>query len=348
MAPGGEMAEDLNGDGFPDGVLSTHRDANNQAFYNFLDGTSMATPHVTGLVALMKSVNPGLNTAQATQFLKDTANAAFKCSEGCGAGLVNAQAAVIAARGQPTTGPAKLSVSTTDLFFNSSSQSTVTLSNLGGATLTANATVTGAAAQKVSFPGGTSFNVAPQKAANLVIAADASGTAGTYAASVQIASNGGNAVVNVRIRAGAAADTKNAVLAVVYKDASGTWQAAGGGNVLPTNGYTYSFDVAPGSSYYAVAAVDDNGNGVYFEPGERVGMYKSLDSPDPISVVAGQTTGGINFTLVPYKSPSSTPTLVVGSACTSNTDCLDSGACVTAWPGGYCTRDCATTACPTG
>jgi serine protease len=38
----------------------------------------------------------------------------------------------------------------------------------------------------------------------------------------------------------------------------------------------------------------------------------------------------------------------VGSACSSDTDCLDGGRCVTSYPGGYCTRDCDTQSCPSG
>jgi thermitase len=43
--------------------------------YKFLSGTSMATPYVAGLVGLMKSLRPGLTTAQVYQVLKDTGTA---------------------------------------------------------------------------------------------------------------------------------------------------------------------------------------------------------------------------------------------------------------------------------
>jgi len=57
MAPGGDTTVDLNGDGYYDGVLQqtfSEGDPTNFA-YLFWQGTSMATPHVTGLVALMLS-----------------------------------------------------------------------------------------------------------------------------------------------------------------------------------------------------------------------------------------------------------------------------------------------------
>ncbi|MFN7135528.1 MAG: S8 family serine peptidase, partial [Myxococcales bacterium] len=90
VAPGGEMAQDADGDGQPDGVLSTHADQKGATNFGYEQGTSMATPHVAGLVALMKSVNTALDHAKAEQILKETAVGAFKCSQGCGSGLVNA------------------------------------------------------------------------------------------------------------------------------------------------------------------------------------------------------------------------------------------------------------------
>ncbi|UXN32944.1 S8 family peptidase [Glutamicibacter sp. M10] len=59
--------------------------------YTFYQGTSMATPHVAGMVALMKSVSPSMSPAQVETVLKNGTRAMpGGCSIGCGAGLVDA------------------------------------------------------------------------------------------------------------------------------------------------------------------------------------------------------------------------------------------------------------------
>ncbi|MET0091770.1 MAG: S8 family peptidase, partial [Candidatus Thiodiazotropha sp.] len=65
-APGGDTQADINGDGYADGVLSTIADDSQspqQYVYSFYQGTSMASPHVAGVAALMKSVYSGLTPA---------------------------------------------------------------------------------------------------------------------------------------------------------------------------------------------------------------------------------------------------------------------------------------------
>jgi serine protease len=70
--------------------------------YALYNGTSMATPHVSGVVALMLSVKPSLTPDQVTSILQSTARAFPATCSQCGSGIVNASAAVDAALGNTT------------------------------------------------------------------------------------------------------------------------------------------------------------------------------------------------------------------------------------------------------
>ncbi|GGK68491.1 S8 family serine peptidase [Rufibacter glacialis] len=64
-------------------------------FYTHMSGTSMATPHVAGVVALMLEANPSLTPAQVKEILQKTAtNMPGHASWEVGAGYLNAYAAI--------------------------------------------------------------------------------------------------------------------------------------------------------------------------------------------------------------------------------------------------------------
>ncbi len=136
MAPGGDLDADADADGFPDGVLSTVFDpASGENTYAYFQGTSMAAPHVAGLVALMKSIDPALTTAEVRDVLTSTATplTGGRCADGCGAGLVDA-AAALGALGTPVTPDFDLSLSPAALTLaaGGSAEVTVLLSRSGG------------------------------------------------------------------------------------------------------------------------------------------------------------------------------------------------------------------------
>jgi serine protease len=88
------------GTGGANGVLST---LNNGATtpgadaFAFFQGTSMATPHVAGVAALILSRNPSLSAAQVENILRTTTRPFPATCNQCGTGIVNAAAAVAAA-----------------------------------------------------------------------------------------------------------------------------------------------------------------------------------------------------------------------------------------------------------
>lgn len=82
------------------GILSTV-DAGKTTSVGYMwkryEGTSMAAPFVSGVAALVRSVDPTLTPSQIEQLLKNTAyELATECPEGCGAGMVDAHHAILA------------------------------------------------------------------------------------------------------------------------------------------------------------------------------------------------------------------------------------------------------------
>ncbi|MEU3933467.1 S8 family serine peptidase [Streptomyces sp. NPDC029044] len=102
-APGGETRTST-----ANGILSTLNSGTktpSSENYDFYQGTSMATPHVAGLAALMKSANSALTPAQIESAIKANARALpGTCSGGCGAGLADAAKTVQAVKGGTSTG----------------------------------------------------------------------------------------------------------------------------------------------------------------------------------------------------------------------------------------------------
>lgn len=102
-APGGS-----NSGGAANNILSTLNTGTTTPgsdAYAFYAGTSMATPHVAGIAALMLSVNSSLTPDQVESLLKSsTRSFPATCSQ-CGTGIVNALSAVNAAGGGGGGGP---------------------------------------------------------------------------------------------------------------------------------------------------------------------------------------------------------------------------------------------------
>jgi len=103
-APGGNTRVDQNGDGMPDGVLQNTiviGDPTKDDYFGYM-GTSMASPHVAGVAALI--VGEGVTDPDMVEtILKETARkpkSGHYTSDKYGAGIIDAPAAVLKARAE--------------------------------------------------------------------------------------------------------------------------------------------------------------------------------------------------------------------------------------------------------
>ena len=166
-------------------------------------GTSMATPHVAGVAALMLSVNSSLTPDQIATVLQQSARpfpAGTYCATHtgvCGAGMLDAGAAVALAKGNPTV-------------HASTSASTVVANNAVTLTATGNAglvnTITSVQWAQTSGPSVSLTTAGPDSNGNYTATFTPS-TAGTYAFNVTLTSNTGATATdtaNVTVTAAAA------------------------------------------------------------------------------------------------------------------------------------------------
>ncbi|MBH9552521.1 S8 family peptidase [Inhella gelatinilytica] len=111
-APGGEMST-----GSANGIYSTLNagtKAPGTENYAYYQGTSMATPHVAGVAALLYEKKPTITPDEVESTLKTTARAFPATCSGCGTGIINADAAVTAVMGGGTTPPPATTMNETE------------------------------------------------------------------------------------------------------------------------------------------------------------------------------------------------------------------------------------------
>ena len=286
-APGGNNSEDVNGDGYPDGVLSTggERTESGLSFeYLFLSGTSMAAPHVAGVLALMKSVNPALTPQDIDALL-----AAGDLSEDLGTpgrddlyghGLINAQRAVLAALEAGGSSPADnprlvasasslnfaSALSTLDLFLDNGGKGELELLEL----TTSQAWLSTSPAE-VDDNGLGLYKVLVDRS-NL--------DAGVYAATIRAESSVNELSIKVLCSVGGedvSADV-GFVYILLYDVETDTVvdQFAGAGG---DGNYPYRFDNVPAGRYEVLAGSDADNDLLICDPGEACGAWLTVDQP---------------------------------------------------------------------
>jgi serine protease len=299
-APGGEMIEGIHA-----GVLSTLPISTaGGPYYKFMQGTSMATPHISGVIALMNAVNSSLTSTQIKTILATTANTLNMTvpNNNVGYGLVDAGKAVAAAKGVtipavPVPYPYPSLVNFQQI--TTAMNTTADIISMGASTLV----ISGGTITVLNPSGGTWLSavlgpscseIAPASYCPLTINVDPTGLPnGQYTGIITLNTNGGDFGIPVLFQVGA-----TPIQAISDPITVQLWSfdpiALDFTNLVATTttdvsqNYNYTFQSVPvGNNYVVVAGVDTNGDGVF---GDYFGEVFTVSGMHQINVVAGQAT----------------------------------------------------------
>lgn len=309
-APGGDISRDLNGDGHPDGILSTVGDDDGNFIYRFLAGTSLAAPHVAGVVALMRGVNPSLSPTDIDQLIAGIhpeTGAQVTRDLGTpgrddlyGHGLIDASKAILAAQEVPGGGdavePSQLAISAAVLDFNSYlTELTFEISNAGGGVLNVIGISTDQPWLSVIPTGGN----APL---TVLLTVNRNGLLqGDYQATATITSDAtqepATATVDVFMTVGEVVlGNVGTVFVLVIDEAN--QQPVAEAETDFSLGYAFSIADVPPGSYLMVAGTDRDEDNLICDIEDACGFF-----PDSITVEAGSDLRDIDFTIGELVAP---------------------------------------------
>lgn len=300
-APGGDMTVDRNGDGFADGVLSTMADDQGNLFYKYLQGTSMACPHVAGVAALVKAADPSLTGSQIRSILLSSATPGNNLPNGGSVldGLGAVQAASTGGGAPPST-PVLTAAMTVVDFGATDTTLSVALENAGIGNLTF---VDGVANPPVPWLDGDVVEVTAGNNTDgdrLDLIADRTGLAnGVEQTTVTLNYTDGTSTyslaLDVRLQVGQStvADDTVFVLLIDPFTLEALYQAE---TTLGAN-FSFAMQSVEAGTYLLVAGTDRDNDDFLGDDGELFGAYPNLDTPTPIEIVADQNPGNLDFTL---------------------------------------------------
>ena len=294
-APGGDMSVDLNGDGFVDGILSTVADDSSgtrKAVYKRYQGTSMASPHVAGVIALMKSVYPALTLDDvdslivAGQITEDiSGDGELNRNDNYGYGLIDAlkavQQATVLSTGNPpptvlTISPSIASIQSTQ----SSIELTVGKNGNGAISIMSFSTDTAWATL-------TPTNIDSDGLGAYELSVNAVGLSdGVYTVLASFVSNTSltiTATINVIVNSVSVSPDAGRIYVLLIDPITGDTVYFVERD--PLNGeYTYSISGVDPGDYYILAGSDHDNNLFICEAGESCGSYPTLGDAAVISV----------------------------------------------------------------
>lgn len=297
-APGGDTARDRDQNGFADGVLSTWVDDSGGSrvpMYKFLQGTSMASPHVAGVVALMKAVCPSLTPGDVDGILSSGGMTVDLGAAGrddlYGHGLVDGLKAIQSAQAACLVDPSpSLGVTPARLDFG-----------LGTAprTLAAVKNGTGALANVTAAESAAWLTVTPPAAADglgtYAVSVTRTGLpSGIYRADITFTAGASSVTVPVTMQVGGIGPGPGDLghLYVVLTDTSFKTVAVTAAN--PVSGeYTFSLSGVPAGTYYLFAGSDFDGDERICDAGEACGAYPDVGALAPLEISTDRS--GLGF-----------------------------------------------------
>lgn len=308
-APGGNQAADLTGDGFGDGILSTFINDNGNdgagerlATINFLQGTSMASPHIAGMFALMKAVHSELTAQQADTLLKAGSLTREAGTAGrddvFGHGIADAFLAVQAAEqlvngAEPLELPASILATPSQIKIASNNTALLNINNVGGGTPSVIDVINPAepwlqvSAESVDAKGFGDYRLTIDRSTLIT---------GTYLVTLRFVFDDANELhVNVSTDVGNITENgKTSQLFVSLVDADSNNQIQ---RILATEGSNNTFDyrftdIAQGE-YLIYAGSDIDNDGALCQAGEICGGFPITSRISPITV--DSDTNGIDI-----------------------------------------------------
>ncbi|HLU39167.1 MAG TPA: S8 family serine peptidase [Planctomycetota bacterium] len=309
VAPGGDTTVDQNEDGQPDGVLSclaAEQGGQRIVGFGFLQGTSMACPHVAGVAALVKAAlvkaaRPGATAGEIRTIITSTTFA-----RGGSTGIVDAFAAVQQAFGTAAPHPI-LSIAPSNLGLPAGqTTATATLSNVGNPTRlvldTPTITYTSGTGGwlNATLEGATAPNE-PISHTTLRVTANRAGLQdGRYEATVTLTSatnpNVAPGMVQVTLFVGAEQSPDDTVYVLVVDEA--TISNRGQTETTAALAFTWSLVDVPPGRYLLVAGTDRDNDDFIGDEGELFGIWPSNDSPQVLTLTGNPSLlQGLDFSL---------------------------------------------------
>ncbi len=299
-APGGDISRSPF-----EGILSTMKvSESNVPQYQFFQGTSMAAPHVAGVIALMRSVNPSLTPAAIEQILKETAIDDSDLpgkDDFYGYGLLRADLAVGRAAStlvprMPIPYPQPVIV----IFDSATGTEDVKINNVGFPPLDLS-TVT------VETDGSGSWLTAQLlDSKTLRVSVDGRGLAPQlYTGAIGVNVNDGSNVplivpVAMRLPSQGLPNVGPITVFLSGRDSATGQSVLRTTTTDRTQGFAYSFSaVAPGQyEVFAVKDKDENDGDWGSHPDDLQGQFPFIGGLEPITVEAGKETRNIDFQII--------------------------------------------------